>query len=192
MLLIIDNHDSFTFNLVEYFRQLGVSIEVRRNDQLTLHAIESMAPQYLVISPGPGHPRDAGISPQAITHFAGKLPILGVCLGHQAIGEAFGGTVTRAKEPRHGRISHVVNSGRGVFAGLPRAFDVVRYHSLIVDRASLPTCFEITAESEAGEIMGLRVNDPRGQFLGVEGVQFHPESLLTEHGLAMLERFLKG
>ncbi|TSH92964.1 aminodeoxychorismate/anthranilate synthase component II [Verticiella sediminum] len=184
-LLMIDNYDSFTYNIVQYFGELGEEVEVVRNDQITLDEIEALAPDRLCISPGPCAPAQAGISLAAIRHFAGKLPILGVCLGHQAIGEAFGGKVVRAQEIMHGKTSPVTHTGSDVFAGLPSPYTVIRYHSLAVERASLPDCLEVTAETADGEIMGLR-----HRTLPVYGVQFHPESILSEHGHALLKNFL--
>lgn len=185
MLLMIDNYDSFTFNLVQYFGELGQDVQVYRNDEITIAEIEARKPQFLVVSPGPCTPREAGISVPAIQHFAGKLPILGVCLGHQSIGEAFGGKIIHAKTLMHGKVSPVFHNGTGVFKGLPSPFNVTRYHSLAIERESLPDCLEITAWTEDGEIMGVR-----HKTLDIEGVQFHPESILTEHGHAMLENFL--
>jgi anthranilate synthase component 2 len=186
MLLMIDNYDSFTYNLVQYFGELGQTVVVRRNDQIALEEIPALAPQYIVISPGPCSPKEAGISVPLIKTFAGRYPILGVCLGHQAIGEAFGGEVVHAKELMHGKVSEVHHHDTGVFRGLPNPFRATRYHSLAVRRETLPTCLEVTAWTDDGEIMGLR-----HRTLAVEGVQFHPESILTEHGHAMLGNFLK-
>jgi anthranilate synthase component 2 len=186
MLLMIDNYDSFTYNLVQYFGELGQTVVVRRNDQITLEEIPALAPQYIVISPGPCSPKEAGVSVPLIKTFAGRYPILGVCLGHQAIGEAFGGEVVHAKELMHGKVSEVHHNDTGVFRGLPNPFRATRYHSLAVRRETLPTCLEVTAWTDDGEIMGLR-----HRTLAVEGVQFHPESILTEHGHAMLDNFLK-
>ncbi len=185
MLLMIDNYDSFTYNLVQYFGELGADVHVVRNDQVSLSDIEALKPERIVVSPGPCSPAEAGISIPAITHFAGKLPILGVCLGHQAIGQAFGGKVIHAKTLMHGKTALIEHDATGVFAGLPSPFTATRYHSLAVDRMSLPDCLAITAWTEDGEIMGLRHRQ-----LAVEGVQFHPESILTEHGHAMLKNFL--
>ena len=187
MILMIDNFDSFTYNLVQYFGELGAEVKVCRNNAVTLDEIERMAPTQIVISPGPCTPDEAGVSLGAIRRFAGAIPILGVCLGHQAIGQAFGGKVVRAKRVMHGKVSSVQHDGRGVFAGLPDGFTATRYHSLAVERESLPACLEASAQSEDGEIMGLRHRE-----LAVEGVQFHPEALLTEHGHAMLKNFLQG
>ncbi len=184
-LLMIDNYDSFTFNLVQYFGELGAQVDVVRNDETSLQDIADRAPDRLVISPGPCSPKEAGISVDAIRHFAGKIPLLGVCLGHQAIGEAFGGDVVRAGQQMHGKTSVITTDEKGVFAGLPRQFTVNRYHSLAIAQSTLPQCLSITATSEDGEIQGVRHRD-----LAVEGVQFHPESILTEHGHALLRNFL--
>ncbi|MFO6420226.1 aminodeoxychorismate/anthranilate synthase component II [Hylemonella sp. W303a] len=185
-LLIIDNYDSFTYNLVQYFGELGAEVEVFRNDEITVEGLAQRQPDRLVVSPGPCSPAEAGISIAAIQHFAGKLPILGVCLGHQSIGAAFGGKVVRARELMHGKTSEITTTRHGVFAGLPEKFTVNRYHSLAVERASCPPDLEVTAWTDDGEIMGLR-----HKTLAVEGVQFHPESILTEHGHAMLKNFLE-
>jgi len=187
MLLMIDNFDSFTYNLVQYFGELGAEVKVYRNNALSLADIESLRPSQIVISPGPCTPNEAGITLAAIGRFAGAIPILGVCLGHQAIGQAFGGKVVKAQRVMHGKVSRVRHDGKGVFAGLPDAFTATRYHSLAVERASLPDCLEVSAQSDDGEIMGLRHRS-----LPVEGVQFHPEALLTEHGHAMLTNFLRA
>ena len=184
-LLMVDNYDSFTFNIVQYFGELGAEVEVFRNDEITLEGIAARQPDRLVISPGPCSPAEAGISVAAIQHFAGKLPILGVCLGHQSIGAAFGGQIVRAQEQMHGKTSVITTTQEGVFAGLPRQFTVNRYHSLAIERASCPSCLKVTAWAEDGEIMGVRHTE-----LDIEGVQFHPESILTEHGHAMLQNFL--
>ncbi|WP_140627429.1 anthranilate synthase component II [Methylibium rhizosphaerae] len=186
MLLMIDNYDSFTFNLVQYFGELGEEVRTVRNDEITLDEIEALKPQRLVLSPGPCSPAEAGICVSAIQHFAGKLPILGVCLGHQSIGAALGGRIIRAQRQMHGKTSVITTDQRGVYAGLPRDFTVIRYHSLAIEEASLPEVLEITARSEDGEIMGVRHRS-----LPIEGVQFHPESILTEHGHAMLKNFLE-
>lgn len=186
MLLMIDNYDSFTYNIVQYFGELGAQVTVWRNDETSLAAIEALAPDRLVISPGPSSPAEAGISVPAIRHFAGKLPILGVCLGHQSIGVAFGGTIVRAQQQMHGKTSVITTTQQGVFAGLPARFTVNRYHSLSIERASLPPELEITAWTDDGEIMGIR-----HRRLPIEGVQFHPESILTEHGHAMLRNFME-
>lgn len=185
MLLMIDNYDSFTFNLVQYFAELGEDVRVYRNDEITLEGIAELKPERLVLSPGPCSPAEAGICVDAIRHFAGKLPILGVCLGHQSIGAALGGKVIRAQRQMHGKTSVLTTDQRGVYQGLPKSFTVIRYHSLAIERASLPECLEITSTSEDGEIMGVRHKE-----LPIEGVQFHPESILTEHGHAMLKNFL--
>ena len=188
-LLMVDNYDSFTYNIVQYFGELGAEVEVFRNDEITVAEIEARlnAGQLdrLVISPGPCSPAEAGISVAAIQHFAGKLPILGVCLGHQSIGAAFGGNIIRAQELMHGKTSVITTDEQGVFAGLPRQFTVNRYHSLAIERASCPEVLAVTAWTEDGEIMGVRHKE-----LPIEGVQFHPESILTEHGHAMLKNFL--
>jgi anthranilate synthase component 2 len=186
MLLMIDNYDSFTYNLVQYFGELGEDVQVHRNDEITLEEIEAMQPARIVISPGPCSPAEAGISVATLKHFAGKIPLLGVCLGHQAIGEAFGGKVIRAQQVMHGKTSPVHHTNVGVFKGLPNPFTAIRYHSLAIERASLPDCLEITAWTEDGEIMGVR-----HKTLSVEGVQFHPESILTEYGHDMLRNFLE-
>ena len=185
-LLMVDNYDSFTFNIVQYFGELGAEVEVFRNDEITVEGIASRQPDRLVISPGPCSPAEAGISVEAIRHFAGQLPVLGVCLGHQSIGAAFGGKIVRAQQQMHGKTSLITTTQEGVFAGLPRQFTVNRYHSLAIERASCPACLKVTATSEDGEIMGVRHTT-----LDVEGVQFHPESILTEHGHAMLKNFLE-
>lgn len=185
-LLMIDNYDSFTYNLVQYFGELGAEVEVFRNDEITVEGVAQRQPDRLVVSPGPCSPAEAGISIAAIQHFAGKLPILGVCLGHQSIGAAFGGKVIRAQQLMHGKTSEISTTQRGVFAGLPERFTVNRYHSLAVERASCPPELEVTAWTADGEIMGLRHKS-----LDVEGLQFHPESILTEHGHAMLKNFLE-
>jgi len=185
-LLMIDNYDSFTYNIVQYFGELGAQVEVFRNDEITLEGIAARAPDRLVISPGPCSPAEAGISVAAIRHFAGKLPILGVCLGHQSMGAAFGGTIVRAQELMHGKTSVITTTQQGVFAGLPQQFTVNRYHSLSIAREGFPEALEITAWTDDGEIMGARHRE-----LPVEGVQFHPESILTEHGHAMLRNFLE-
>jgi len=184
-LLMIDNYDSFTYNLVQYFGELGEDVHVARNDQITLAEIEELAPRRICISPGPCAPAQAGISVAAIRHFAGKVPVLGVCLGHQAIGEAFGGKVVRAQTVMHGKTSPITHASTDVFQGLPSPYTVIRYHSLAVARDSLPACLEITAQTADGEIMGLRHKE-----LPVYGVQFHPESILSEHGHALLKNFL--
>ncbi|MGL6005063.1 aminodeoxychorismate synthase component II [Aeromonas sobria] len=190
MLLLIDNYDSFTWNLVQYFGALGQEVVVKRNDELTLDSIAQLSPRFLVISPGPCTPNEAGISLDAITHFAGKLPILGVCLGHQSLAQAFGARVVRARQVMHGKTSLIRHRGEGVFKGLNNPLRVTRYHSLVVERESLPDCFDITAWSEHAdgsfdEIMGLR-----HKTLPIEGVQFHPESILSEQGHRLLANFL--
>ncbi|HMM47443.1 MAG TPA: aminodeoxychorismate/anthranilate synthase component II [Thiobacillaceae bacterium] len=187
MLLMIDNYDSFTYNLVQYFGELGEDVRVFRNDEIDLPAIAGLHPDRIVVSPGPCTPAEAGISVPLIKEFAGKVPILGVCLGHQSIGQAFGGRIVRAKELMHGKTSMIHHLDSGVFAGLPNAFRATRYHSLVIERDSLPDCLGITAWTDDGEIMGVRHKE-----LAVEGVQFHPESILTEHGHALLANFLKG
>jgi anthranilate synthase component 2 len=185
-LLMVDNYDSFTYNLVQYFGELGAQVEVFRNDEITLEGIAQRAPDRLVISPGPCSPAEAGISVAAIKHFAGKLPILGVCLGHQSVGAAFGGTIVRAQQLMHGKTSVIQTTREGVFSGLPERFTVNRYHSLAIDKAACPSELATTAWTEDGEIMGVRHRE-----LPIQGVQFHPESILTEHGHAMLKNFLE-
>jgi len=187
MLLMIDNYDSFTYNLVQYLGELGQDVHTVRNDAITLEEIERLAPERIVISPGPCTPNEAGISVPLLRHFAGRLPILGVCLGHQAIGAAFGGRIVRARELMHGKTSLIEHTGKGVFEGLPSPYTVIRYHSLAIERASLPDCLEVTATTADGEIMGVRHRE-----LPIEGVQFHPESILTEHGHALLRNFLQN
>jgi para-aminobenzoate synthetase component 2 len=184
-ILVIDNYDSFTYNLVQYLGEMGQDVIVRRNDAITLDEIAAMKPDHLLISPGPCDPALAGVSVEAIRRFAGEIPILGVCLGHQSIGHAFGGRVVRAGRLMHGKTSPIHHDGRGVFAGMPEPFNATRYHSLLVERESLPECLEISAETTEGEIMGLR-----HRTLPVEGVQFHPESVLTENGRRLLENFV--
>jgi len=187
MVFVIDNYDSFTYNLVQYLGELGADMEVRRNDKVSIGEIEAMKPERIVISPGPCTPKEAGISVEAVKHFAGKLPVLGVCLGHEAIAEAFGGKVVKAKKLMHGKTSMVFHDGKGVFAGLDNPFEATRYHSLAVERESLPDCLEVTAWTEDdGEIMGLRHRE-----CPVIGIQFHPESILTVAGKALLKNFLK-
>ncbi len=185
-LLMVDNYDSFTYNIVQYFGELGAEVEVFRNDEITLEGIAARKPDRLVISPGPCSPAEAGISVAAIQHFAGKLPILGVCLGHQSIGAAFGGHIVRAGELMHGKTSVITTTQQGVFRDLPKQFTVNRYHSLSIERSTCPKELDITAWTDDGEIMGVR-----HQSLDIEGVQFHPESILTEHGHAMLKNFLE-
>ena len=187
MLLMIDNYDSFTYNLVQYLGELGADVEVRRNDAISLDEVEALAPAQIVISPGPCTPSEAGISVALIERFAGRTPILGVCLGHQAIGQAFGGRIVRAKQVMHGKLSAIAHDGRGVFAGIPTPFQATRYHSLAIEPASVPESLAVTARTDDGEIMGVRHRD-----YAVEGVQFHPEAILTEHGKRMLGNFLEG
>jgi len=187
MVLMIDNYDSFTYNLVQYLAELGAEVRVVRNDEISVDAVRSLAPRAIVISPGPSAPHQAGISLELVQHLAGRVPIFGVCLGHQTIGQAFGGKVVRAKRVMHGKVSVVRHDGEGVFRGLPAEFRATRYHSLAVERDSLPACLKITAEAEDGEIMGVRHRD-----YAVEGVQFHPEALLTEHGHRMLQNFIEA
>lgn len=187
MLLMIDNYDSFTYNLVQYFAELGAEVAVYRNDEITLEQIAALKPRHIVVSPGPCTPNEAGISVAAIKHFAGKIPVLGVCLGHQSIGQAFGGKIIHARQLMHGKTSPIFHNNSSVFRGLPSPFTATRYHSLVIERESLPECLEITAWTEDGEIMGVR-----HKTLAVEGVQFHPESILTEHGHDMLKNFLQG
>ncbi len=188
-LLMIDNYDSFTYNIVQYFGELGAEVEVFRNDEITVEEVAARAPDRLVVSPGPCSPAEAGISVAAIQHFAGKLPILGVCLGHQSIGAAFGGKIIRAQQLMHGKTSVISTTQEGVFAGLPQAFTVNRYHSLAIERATCPDVLAVTAWTDDGEIMGVR-HKTMPQHARIEGVQFHPESILTEHGHAMLKNFL--
>lgn len=186
MLFMLDNYDSFTYNLVQYFGELGQTVQVARNDQISMTEIEALNPERICISPGPCTPAQAGISIELIHHFAGKLPILGVCLGHQAIGAAYGGDIVRAREIMHGKVSPVTHTGTDVFKGLPSPFNVTRYHSLAIARDTLPDCLSITAETADGEIMGIA-----HRTLPVYGVQFHPESVLSEHGHALLRNFLE-
>lgn len=191
MLLMIDNYDSFTYNVVQYLGELGAEVEVHRNDEISVAEVEAKQPDHLVISPGPCTPNEAGISVEAITHFGGKLPLFGICLGHQSIGQAFGGKIVRAKEVMHGKTSPVYHNNTGVFEGLANPVEVTRYHSLVIDQETLPDCLEITAwtQNEDGsidEIMGVRHKE-----LDIEGVQFHPESILTEQGHDLLANFLK-
>ena len=190
MILMIDNYDSFTYNLVQYLGELGADVVVERNDQITIDDIKKLAPERIMISPGPCTPSEAGISIEVINHFKGKLPIFGVCLGHQSIGQAFGGDIIRAEEIMHGKTSSIYHRGIGIFEGIPKPFEATRYHSLVIDEDTLPGCLEITAwtETECGEveeIMGVRHKE-----YAIEGVQFHPESILTEHGHDMLQNFL--
>ncbi len=185
MILMLDNYDSFTWNLVQYLGELGAAVKVLRNDETSVAAVAALAPERIVISPGPCTPNEAGITLELIRSLAGRIPILGVCLGHQAIGQAFGGRVVRAQRVMHGKVSRVHHDGCGVFAGIPNDFVATRYHSLVIERSTLPECLAVTAESDDGEIMGVR-----HRTLAVEGVQFHPEALLTEHGHALLKNFL--
>lgn len=192
MLLMIDNYDSFTYNLVQYFGELGADVHVHRNDEISIGQIAAMAPDHLVVSPGPCTPNEAGISVEAIRHFAGRLPILGVCLGHQSIGQAFGGSIVHAREVMHGKTSPIHHADTGIFSGLRNPYTATRYHSLVIDRASLPDCLEITAWTETpegamDEIMGVRHREHN-----IQGVQYHPESILTEHGHDLLRNFLEG
>ena len=187
MLLMIDNYDSFTYNLVQYLGELGADVRVARNDAITLDEIETLAPSGIVISPGPCTPNEAGISVALIRRFAGEVPILGVCLGHQAIGQAFGGRIVRSERVMHGKLSPITHDGEGVFAGLPSPFHATRYHSLAIDRARLPPMLAVTATADDGEIMGVRHRE-----FAVEGVQFHPEAILTEHGKRLLGNFLRA
>ena len=186
MLVMIDNYDSFTYNLVQYFGQLGEEVQVFRNDQIDLEGIEAVKPDRLVISPGPCSPTEAGISMAAILHFAGRIPILGVCLGHQALGAAFGGRVIRSTRLMHGKTSLIYHDGRDIFQGVPSPFEATRYHSLIVERESLPACLEVSAQTAVGEIMGLRHRE-----YAIFGVQFHPESIMTAEGINLLRNFKK-
>lgn len=186
MILVIDNYDSFTYNLVQYLGELGETIEVHRNDEITLEQIESLNPDHILISPGPCTPNEAGISLALIDKFKGVIPIFGVCLGHQAIGQAFGGEVVRAEKLMHGKTSAVTHDEKTIFAGIPSPFTATRYHSLVVRRQTLPDCLEISAETEDGEIMGLR-----HKYYPIEGVQFHPESIITDHGHQLLKNFLQ-
>ena len=186
MLLVIDNYDSFTYNLVQYFGELGADPQVKRNDAITPDEVEKMKPQKIVISPGPGRPEEAGISMELIRKFGGKIPILGVCLGHQCMGEVYGGKVVRAERLMHGKTSPIQHDGKGVFQGLPNPFEATRYHSLIVEKNSVPSCLEVCAETAEGEIMGLRHRE-----YPVHGVQFHPESILSKEGKDLLANFLK-
>ncbi|MCH6580149.1 MAG: aminodeoxychorismate/anthranilate synthase component II [Nitrospinae bacterium] len=185
MILMIDNYDSFTYNLVQYMGELGAELEVYRNDRISIDEIEKQAPSKIVISPGPCTPSKAGISKEVVRHFAGKIPLLGVCLGHQSVAEAFGGDIIKARKLMHGKTSMIQHDGKTVFQGLPNPFEATRYHSLVVNRKTLPDCFEITAESDDGEIMGIRHKE-----LVIEGVQFHPESILTIHGKDLLKNFI--
>jgi len=191
MLLMIDNYDSFTYNLVQYFAELGEEVRVFRNDEIDVAGIRSLRPDKLVLSPGPCSPAEAGVCVAAIEALTGELPILGVCLGHQAIGAALGGKVIRAQTQMHGKTDVITTDERGVYTALPKAFTVIRYHSLVIERSSLPAALEITSTSQDGEIMGVRHRELAGTKAPLEGVQFHPESILTEHGHAMLKNFLE-
>lgn len=186
MIIMIDNYDSFTFNLVQYLGELGEELLVRRNDEITIQEIEALQPKYLMISPGPCSPNEAGISLQAIEHFAGKIPIFGVCLGQQSIGQAFGAEVVQAERQMHGKTSPVYHDGKTIFKDIPNPFRATRYHSLIVKKETLPSCFEVSAWTEEGEIMAIRHRD-----FPIEGVQFHPESIMTENGKELLDHFLR-
>lgn len=187
MILVIDNYDSFTYNLVQYVGEFGEEIIVRRNDEIDLKTIEQLKPHHILISPGPCTPNDAGISLELIQHFQGQIPILGVCLGHQAIGQAFGGEVIRAQKLMHGKTSQIIHDGKTIFEGIPSPYTATRYHSLIVRRETLPECLEISAETADGEIMGLR-----HKHFNIEGVQFHPESIITDHGKQLLRNFINS
>jgi para-aminobenzoate synthetase component II len=187
MIMVIDNYDSFTYNIVQYLRELGAMVNVARNDQVTVEDIEHLNPTHLLVSPGPCTPNEAGISLAAIQHFAGKIPILGVCLGHQSIGQVYGGNVVKAGRMMHGKTSRIKHNGEGIFQDVPNPFTATRYHSLIVERDSMPDCLEIIAEADDGEIMAIRHRE-----LDITGLQFHPESILTEGGMTMLSNFLKG
>ena len=192
MILMVDNYDSFTYNVVQYLAELKADVQVHRNDQITLAEIEALAPEKIVISPGPCTPNEAGISVEAIKHFAGKIPILGICLGHQSIGQAFGGEIIRAKQVMHGKTSMIHHNNSGVFANLSSPYEATRYHSLVINQDTLPDCFEVTAwtqndDGSIDEIMGVRHKE-----MAVQGVQFHPESILTQHGHDLLDNFLKG
>jgi anthranilate synthase component II len=190
MLAMIDNYDSFTFNLVQYFAELGEDVRVFRNDEIQIAELAALRPDHLVLSPGPCTPAQAGICIDAVQYFLGRVPILGVCLGHQSIGAALGGKIVRAQRLMHGKSSEITNDGRGLYTGLPRQFKVIRYHSLAIDRGSCPDSLEITSLSEEGEIMGIRHRELSSTATPLEGVQFHPESILTEHGHSMLKNFL--
>ena len=191
MLLMIDNYDSFTYNLVQYFAELGEEVRVFRNDEITVEGIAALKPAHLVLSPGPCSPTEAGICIDAVKAFTGRIPLLGVCLGHQSIGAALGGKVIRAQVQMHGKTSVISTDERGVYTGLPKDFTVIRYHSLAIERESLPSVLDVTSRSEDGEIMGVRHRELAGTRTPLEGVQFHPESILTEHGHAMLRNFLE-
>jgi anthranilate synthase/aminodeoxychorismate synthase-like glutamine amidotransferase len=187
MIVMVDNYDSFTYNLVQYFQELGQEVQVFRNDAITVREIEALAPSHLVISPGPGDPSTAGISVDAIRHLAGKVPVLGVCLGHQALGFAYGGRIVRAKRLMHGKTSPIHHDGKTLYVGMPKPFEATRYHSLLVEKSSLPPCLEISAWTQEGEIMGLR----HREIPALEGVQFHPESILTPEGKKLLSNFIR-
>jgi len=191
MLLMIDNYDSFTFNLVQYFGELGADVKVVRNDEITVEEIGALKPDHLVLSPGPCTPNEAGVCLEAIKAYAGKMPILGVCLGHQSIGQALGGRIIRAKTQMHGKASTISTDRKGVFKTLPEDFSVIRYHSLVIEEATMPQILEVSARSEDGEIMGVRHRGLAATRTPLEGVQFHPESILSEHGHAMLKNFLE-
>lgn len=186
MILIIDNYDSFTYNLVQYIKQIGIEVKVVRNDQIAIAEIEQLNPEFILLSPGPGNPDHAGICIEVVKHFFNKIPILGVCLGHQVIAQAFGGKIIKAKRPMHGKTSFITHDGKSIFAGLENSFKVTRYHSLIVKEKSLSQDLDITAKSEDGEIMGIRHRQYK-----VEGIQFHPEAILTENGLKMIQNFFQ-
>jgi para-aminobenzoate synthetase component 2 len=186
LILMIDNYDSFTYNLVQYLQMLKQELLVRRNDSITLEEIEKLAPRIIVISPGPGSPDQGGISLDIVKHFAGKIPILGICLGHQTIGQVFGARVVKAIEPVHGKVHEITHANQGMFEGLKNPLRVTRYHSLVLERETLPGCLQITAETKAGEIMGIRHKE-----YAIEGVQFHPEAILTEQGMELLNNFIK-
>ena len=192
MLLMIDNYDSFTFNLVQYFGELGQEVRVFRNDEITLEGIAGLRPDHLVLSPGPCSPAEAGICIEAVRHFMGRLPILGVCLGHQSIGAALGGDIVRARELMHGKTSVIRNDGRGVYAGLPERFTVTRYHSLVIEPETLPAGLLVSASADDGTIMGVRHRELAATTTPLEGVQFHPESILSEQGHALLRNFIQG
>ncbi len=191
MILMIDNYDSFTFNLVQYLGELGAAVKVLRNDEIDVAGIGALNPSHLILSPGPCTPTEAGVCVPAIQAFKGKLPILGVCLGHQSIGQALGGKIVRAQRQMHGKASTITNDGRGVFKGLPSQFSVIRYHSLVIEPASCPPELEVSARSEDGEIMAVRHRELAGTKAPIEGVQYHPESILSEHGHAQLKNFLE-
>ena len=192
MLLMIDNYDSFTYNIVQYLGELGADVRVYRNDAITIAEIEALAPDHIVISPGPCTPNDAGISVAVIKHFAGKIPLLGICLGHQGIGQAFGGDVIRAKKVMHGKLSAIHHSNKGVFSGLSNPFSATRYHSLVIDSKTLPDCLEVTAWTQDENVKLDEIMGVRHKTLDVQGVQFHPESILSEHGHQLLKNFLDG